>query len=184
MSRDTLERKQKIVDEINSLLTVYNDDYNQFVALGKTIGADKLMLVLEELGGQKPHIPTAESFHATLAREYRNNMIRHKFHPTQYGYQQLASEYSGFMGLPGLTERHVRTIVHAQRKQYKRKPESYRPVKVHNDTHRTVLDRAQKYGTSIHVMMDTIVLLALGNEDVVKQLNKIFGEQLKMEMSA
>jgi Mor family transcriptional regulator len=172
--------KKNIINDIDSLLSMYGDEYNQFVALGKSIGAEKLFAVLEEFGGQKPHIPTAEKLRDNLAREYRNKLIRDKFNPRDYSYSQLAMEYSAFMGLPRLSERHVRHIVHSQQKKYKKKPENYKPVKVHHEMHSEVLKLSSKYGVAIHAILDVMITIALSDNDIHDKLDKVFGKQLNM----
>lgn len=184
MSRDTLKRKQEIVTDINDMLTMFDDEYSPTVALGKVIGAEKLALVMEEFGGQKPHIPTLENFHDTLARELRNTKMRKLFHPRDYGYDRLAREFSGFMGLSTLSERHVREIVHAHQRTYKRKPEKFKPVKLHETYHQKIAEHADSYSVSMATVLQEIIDIAMKSEDVRKRLDAKFGRQMKMEVAS
>lgn len=46
-----------------------------WVLIATRIGANALAVVLDEIGGEKPHVPTRDAFFAELARRKRNERI-------------------------------------------------------------------------------------------------------------
>lgn len=50
-------------------------DADLWICIAKRIGIDALVVVLDELGGEKIHVPARESFFAALYRPVRNRQI-------------------------------------------------------------------------------------------------------------
>lgn len=50
-------------------------DADLWICIAKRIGVDNLVAVLDELGGEKVHVPTRSSFFAALYRPVRNRQI-------------------------------------------------------------------------------------------------------------
>lgn len=87
------------------LLGQFDADYSPLVRIGYRIGPQALTVVLEELQGQKPHIPSPDHFWDRLAREVRNEQMRAEFNGRNLA--ELAARYQ-------LAERYVRRIVCGQ----------------------------------------------------------------------
>lgn len=181
MYHDTFETKQQIVSDIESLLDSVVADDDQIIAIAKKIGAEGLCQVLDELGGQKPHIPMTKSFRDKLARIERDELIRKEFDPGHdTWYRDLAEKYSYYKGLSGLSEKQVRNIVHSDRKVSARKPENYKPVKLHHVLHEKLAEEACVRNTTMHGVLDVIVELALEDERIDEELTKKFGKQTSL----
>lgn len=84
------------------MLSNFDDEFSPFVKIGKRLGAAALDVVLEELGGLKPHVPTRESFWLKLERELRDRRIFVLFRGDNYPELALLFEMS---------EKQVRNIV-------------------------------------------------------------------------
>lgn len=184
MSRAMSKKKQDTVTKINQMLEMCDDEQSPVIALGKIIGAEALAEVMEEFGGQKPHIPTLDNFYDSLARDYRNKKMRDLFHPTHYGYDRLAREFSGFMGLGTLSERHVREIIHADQRTYKRKPEQYKPVKLHKNYHHAIALKANVYSVPMATLLQELIDIAMKSEDTQQILDAKFGRQITLDVAS
>lgn len=180
--------KKKSDSEIDLDQLVTLCDENEYthpgITLCKDIGAENWRAVMREYGGQKPHIPTEQSFCSMVLRDLRNEKIRRLFHPTQYGYAQLAKEFSNYMGLGTLSERQVREIVHAKQRTYKRKPENYKPVKLHQDMHGMISGYSEDYEVPMAAILQAIIEIAGESHDLRAVLDKRFGRQTKMDMAS
>lgn len=94
-------------DERARVLEHFSPEHSPLIEIGQRIGPDALNAVLEVLGGQKPHIPKAETFWASLEREIRNERIRARFMGNNH--QELADE-------SGLDVRQIYYIVHGRQR--------------------------------------------------------------------
>lgn len=63
-----------------------------WTALAQRIGADALVAVLDEFGGEKISIPSRREFFATLYRPYRNAEIV-RLHATGFSLAELGRQY-------------------------------------------------------------------------------------------
>lgn len=50
-------------------------DADLWICIAKRIGIENLVIVMDELGGEKVHVPTRENFFAALYRPVRNRQI-------------------------------------------------------------------------------------------------------------
>src|SRR5690348_16540728 len=50
-------------------------DADLWICIAKRIGIENLVVVMDELGGEKVHIPTRENFFAALYRPLRNRQM-------------------------------------------------------------------------------------------------------------
>ena len=80
----------------------------EFLELGQRIGAFALNELMEYLGGEKKHIPKADTFWNNLLRDVRDHEIKMKFKGNNY--VELAEEYT-------LSARHVHRIIHGRNAQ-------------------------------------------------------------------
>lgn len=165
---------QQDIDK-QALLEKFGDEYNPFVAIGKLIGPDALGVVLRELGGQKPHVPTDENFYSSLCREARNKDMRAQFTGDNYG--QLALDYD-------LTERMVRKIINTPKKSYARPPEAKVSAKLSLANGEAVADFAERFGVTNFAVLDVIVAQALAHCDIEGVLRERFGEQVALDMAS
>lgn len=92
---------------LDQLLENFTPEHSSWVAIGKRIGGEALEVVLDELGGQHTHVPTAEYFRAALFRTIRDADIRARFRGTNY--DELSTDYD-------ITPRQIRRIVHGNNK--------------------------------------------------------------------
>jgi len=65
--------------------------FSYMVELGQSIGAENLNEMMEVMGGQNRHVPTAENFWAAIARYLRDQMILKQFNGKNY--EELAETY-------------------------------------------------------------------------------------------
>lgn len=76
---------------------------NAMVVLAARIGIDALAAVLDELGGQKAHIPTRQDFFRALYVPRRDRHVRELSASGRFGDDELARLF-------GLSRRHLRRI--------------------------------------------------------------------------
>lgn len=157
------------------LLQAVGPEHSDLTLLGARAGTEALDILMDILGGLKVHIPSPVKFWSGLAREIRNGKMRAEFNGSNYA--QLAAAYSNFMGLPHLSSRHVRHIVHKPARRTKQKTERYRPIKIENELHARIASMAQRYGATLHHALGVIVMDALANDervhhDLAESLNK------------
>lgn len=142
-----------------ALLETLPAEFSPWVDLASTIGVARLEEVLQVFRGEKIHVASPENFWSNIARTLRNNEIRALFHPRDYGYERLACEFSGFMGLSTLSARHVREIIHAKQRPHnrKRKPERQAVIKVEPDQKSRIARLAQTTGLPQSAVLDAML---------------------------
>lgn len=174
MSTDTITGLEGEAQPRQQLLALFDEHYNPFVTLGHRLGPDALNVVLEELGGQKPHIPQPQNFWSGLEREVRDEQIRGQFRGNNY--VELADEY-------GLSERQIRQIVDSQRREYKRAPETTKAVHVPNELYGDFEALTRRYGgVSMRELMAVALKASLAAPEVHKALREKFGEQTELQV--
>lgn len=106
--RQKLDQLSLMINEQKMLqrLRLTDVKHADFVELGNKIGAFAINEVMEFFGGQKKHIPKAETFWSRLSRDIRDYEIRESFKGNNY--KELAEIYN-------LNIRQIYRIVHGRR---------------------------------------------------------------------
>lgn len=126
------------------------------VELGQRLGVEGLEVVLEVLGGLKPHIPQAQHFWGRLWREHRDAQIRAAFDGRNY--EALAQRFD-------LDVRYLREIIHHRHRRHAPRPqEAKRPVKVCAEIHETVGAVAAREGVSMGEALGRILAQCLAEQ--------------------
>lgn len=151
------------------LLERFDDDFSEFVALGKRIGPVALNELLEVFGGQKPHIPKANSFWRSLEVTVRNETIRTQFRGNNI--EQLALEYE-------LSERQLRNIVAGPR--YVRYPtrEPPRSLKLSEARFAHVQQVAARNGVTLRAAHEALMAIVLSLPDLQRRVADVLGQRM------
>lgn len=81
------------VSNKDRLLAMFDSEYSPWVAIGQRIGAAALDVVLEELGGTKPHVPMQGTFWRGLERVVLRESIRHEHGKGGKTVQEVADSF-------------------------------------------------------------------------------------------
>ena len=65
-----------------------------WVQIARRIGVDNLALILDEIGGEKVHVPTREEFFAALYRPLRNRQIVDMRHETGRSLREIGKFFN------------------------------------------------------------------------------------------
>jgi len=168
--------KTKLVDDDKeNLLCEFDPEFNPLVEIGKRIGAKNLDVVMEVLGGQKPHIPMQHNFYESLGRELRNEEMRDKFTGNNYG--QLSVEFN-------LSLRRTRIIVDKKRREYKRAQENMKPIKASESVYGEIRVLSERHQIPMHKVLTAICdfVFEFHQAEFYEILCDEFGEQLQIMM--
>ena len=168
-----MSSKKLVNDDKENLLHEFDPEFNPLVEIAKRIGAENFDVVMEVLGGQKPHIPMQHNFYASLEREQRNEEIRNKFEGNNYG--QLSVEF-------GLSLRQTRIIVDKKRKEYKRGHENMRPIKASESAYDEIHLLSDRHQIPMHKVLSVMhdFISEFHQPEFYKLLSDEFGEQLEI----
>lgn len=152
-----------MADDKKALLAQFGDDYSPLVELIRRLGPEQGEVVLEVLGGTKPHIPTAVNFWGSLSREVRDEMIRVRFRGNNLA--ELISEF-------GLSERQLRYILHGAT-HHKKPQKSYdKTLKISMCNHETLTLLANDFDCSLKQISDAMVTVVAGRMDVLREIRQ------------
>ncbi len=159
------------IDRLQQLLDDSTESDYDWVTIGKEIGARNLLVVLDLLGGQKPHVPYASSLVHRLERAYRDRSIRRRY--TGNNLEVLAQDFH-------LSTRQIREIVRTRPRTWPRRPDPMRPAKLTETKHNTIADFADCLGVPQCRALDVLLDAALASPEVKAALNR----QLNAEKAA
>lgn len=167
-----MSNNEQITKE-KDLLGEFESEFNPLVEIGQRIGAENLNVVMEVLGGQKPHIPMQHNFYAGLEREQRDQTMRKQFEGNNYG--QIAMEF-------GLSLRQTRIIVDKKPREYSRGNETMKPVKANEAVYDEIKKLADLHQVPMHkVLFHFHDFIFEHHQDAfLNMLNDEYGQQLQM----
>ena len=152
----------KDIVRLQQLLDENQDQSSEWVVIGKAIGANNLVVVLEVLTGQKKHIPYPASIVQQLTRAKRDQEIRRRH--TGNNLESLAKEHK-------LSERQIREILRTTPRSTQRTRDTLRSAKLTEKTHQAVASMAETRGIPQSRALHALVTAALESPETKKQVD-------------
>lgn len=154
--------------ELEGLLSCFDDQASDMVALTKRIGVDAMRVVCEVLGMRKVHVPSFDGFVRATRRRVRDEELRVKYRGDNLG--ELAAQYD-------LSEERVLRIVSGKNVKRGSGEDRTKPLRASPVYHTRITAIAARTGAGMREVVDCALRIGLSAPDFDAELKTRYGRQ-------